>query len=105
MLFGYGSRQEIVDATKRIASDIASKKISGENITEDVFNQYLWTNGTPDPEIIIRPGHVRRLSNFLLYQAAYSEFYFPNCLWPELKEEHLQQIWDDYHGTKRNFGY
>ena len=105
MLFGYGARQEIVSASKKMARDLASKKISEEDISEESFKKYLWTNGTPDPEVIVRTGLVKRLSNFLLYQAAYSELYFPNCLWPEIEEEHLQQIWDDYHGVKKNFGH
>ena len=105
LLFGYGSRMEIVEAAKKIAKDIFDKKVEEKDISEESFRKYLWTNGTPDPEIIVRPGFVTRISNFLLYQGAYSEFYFPKCLWPEVNEVVLREIIDDYKGCTRNFGF
>ncbi|MBT3456280.1 di-trans,poly-cis-decaprenylcistransferase [bacterium] len=103
-LLGYGSRLEIVRAAKKVAQDIADNKVDPDNISEESFKKYLWTNGTPDPEIIVRPGRHARLSNFLLYQGAYSELYFPNCLWPEVDEDLLQGILDDYNQCQLNFG-
>ena len=104
LLFGYGSRMEIADASRRIALDVVSGKIKAEEVTQDLFGNYLWTNGTPDPEIVVRTGGHSRMSNFLLYQAAYSELYFPDCLWPELSEHHLKEILDDYIACQLNVG-
>jgi len=103
-LFCYGARQEIVSGVKRIAKKIKSGQLSENDITEEIFKQHLWTNGTPEPDLIVRTGGHKRLSNFLLYQAAYSEFSFLDCMWPELTERDLQDVVVNYHNRKRKFG-
>ena len=104
ILFCYGAQQEIVSAVKRIAHDVKSGALDESSITESTVSDYLWTRGIPDPELIIRTSGVQRLSNFLLFQAAYSEIFFLKCLWPEITEQDLQAALDSYEGTKRNFG-
>jgi len=103
-LFCYGARQEILNGVKDIAKQVKSGKLQEEDITEEVFGKSLWTGGVPEPEIIVRTGGHQRLSNFLLYQAAYSEFCFLDCMWPELKTEHLNKIMVGYEKKQRNFG-
>lgn len=103
-LFCYGARQEIVASIKTIVQEVQEGRISKDDIGEEVVAQHLWTHDIPEPELIIRTGGVRRLSNFLLYQAAYSEMYFLDCLWPEITETHLQEALQAYAGTQRNFG-
>lgn len=84
-LFGYGARQEIFSAAQKLAQQI----ITGNLITQENFESYLWTKDIPDPDLIIRTGGVQRLSNFLLYQAAYAEIRFIDTLWPDLREEEI----------------
>ncbi len=103
-LFCYGSRQEILGGVKNIVRQVLEGKISEDQISDEHFRQALWTGDIPEPELIIRTGKVIRLSNFLLYQAAYSEFYFPDCLWPELTEHDLQTALGNFAGSQRNFG-
>lgn len=104
ILFCYGARQEILSGIKQFMSNIKKGLVALEDLTEDLFKNYLWTGDIPDPELIIRTSGRRRLSNFLLYQAAYSEFYFLDCLWPEISQEHMQTALDSYIETTRNFG-
>lgn len=104
ILFCYGARQEIVAAVKTLVSKIKSGLISEQDVSEKELEQSLWTNGTPEPELIIRTGGARRLSNFLLYQAAYSEFCFLDCLWPEITYQDLEQAVSGFEATQRNFG-
>lgn len=104
-LFGYGAQYEIVAAAKRIADQVKQGILSVEDINEDRFSRELLTAGMPDPDLIIRTGGVSRLSNFLLYQAAYSEFKFLDCFWPDVSEELLQQCIEEFKVTQRNFGY
>lgn len=103
-LFCYGARQEIVSGIKQLIGEIKKGVISEEEITEKNFYNYLWTAQIPEPDLIIRTGGAFRLSNFLLYQAAYSELYFTECLWPEISEKNLQDALDFFYTTKRNFG-
>ncbi len=103
-LFCYGGRREIVNATKDIVLKIKSGTLDLASITEDSFKDYLWTKDIPDPELIIRTSSSARLSNFLLYQAAYSELMFIDIFWPEITEEHLQKCLNDFEGVQRNFG-
>ncbi|MCM8761767.1 MAG: isoprenyl transferase [Candidatus Omnitrophica bacterium] len=94
----YGSRQEITDAVKRIIS-------SGEkDITEDLIEKNLYTVGIPAPDLIIRTSGEKRLSNFLLWQAAYAELYFTHTLWPDFKEDEFLKALFDYQRRKRRFG-
>lgn len=103
-LFCYGSQQEIVGGVKQIVEKIKSGVLSVEEIDEQVIKNHLWTAGIPEPDLIIRTGGVRRLSNFLLFQAAYAEFYFLDCLWPEITTNHLEDAVSTFYGCKRNFG-
>ena len=102
--FNYGGRDEIVRAVKNIASDIESGKINKENIDEDLFNNYLYTKNSPDPDLIIRPSGEQRISNFLLWQCAYSEFWYSNVNWPDFSESDLQKAIYDYQNRDRRFG-
>ncbi|HEB41526.1 MAG TPA: di-trans,poly-cis-decaprenylcistransferase [Candidatus Dependentiae bacterium] len=104
LLFCYGARQEIVNAVKTIIEEIKQGKRTDKDLTPDLFSCYLWTADMPDPDLIIRTGGVKRLSNFLLYQAAYSELYFLDCLWPDITESHLEKAVSFFYQSKRNFG-
>lgn len=103
-LFCYGARQEIIGGIKQLVRRILDGRLSEADITDEVFQDYLWTSGIPEPDLIIRTGNVRRLSNFLLYQAAYSEFYFLDCLWPELTIQHLEAALASFDTCQRNYG-
>lgn len=103
-LLCYGGRQEIVAATQRIATQVAQGQLKVEDITSELFEQNLWTASTPSPDLIIRTGGQRRLSNFLLYQCAYSELYFFDCMWPEISEQELNEALMYYHECQKNFG-
>jgi len=103
-LFCYGARQEIVTGVKNLMRQVREGTISENDISDENFHDYLWTRGIPDPEVIIRTGNIRRLSNFMLYQAAYSELYFLECMWPELTEKHLEDVLVDFAHCRRNFG-
>jgi undecaprenyl diphosphate synthase len=103
-LFCYGARQEIVNSIKTVIADVQTGKLQIQELTEESFQHYLWTGTMPEPDLIIRTGGFKRLSNFLLYQAAYSEFYFLDCLWPELTIEHLQTAVTEFVACRRNFG-
>lgn len=96
----YGGRSEIVNAVRRIVSE----KIPPERITEDTISRYLYTAGQPDPDFIIRPSGEYRLSNYLIWQSAYAEFWFSNILWPDFKPRHLEQAIEDYNRRNRRFG-
>ncbi len=100
----YGGRQEILDATKKIAFAVRDNIISPESINENTYRKYLYTNGTPDPELVIRTSGEHRTSGFLIWQAAYSELYFCNKLWPEFEKEDLIGALDDFKDRKRRFG-
>lgn len=103
----YGSRQEITEAFKGILADIKAEKISEEDITDSLINKYLMTsryNELSDPDLIIRTSGEQRLSNFLLWQAAYSEFYFTDTLWPDFTADSLDEAIEDYNHRQRRFG-
>ncbi len=103
-LLCYGGRQEIVDTTKRIAQQVAEGRINAENITLEVFENNLWTTDTPPPDLIIRTGAQHRLSNFLLYQCAYSELYFLDCMWPDISMHDLERARTYYDTCRKMFG-
>lgn len=103
-LLCYGGRQEIVDAAKRIATQVVQGNISPEAITTDTFEKYLWTSGIPFPDLIIRTGGQQRLSNFLLFQCAYSELYFFDCLWPDISSVELESALTYFNECRKNFG-
>ena len=100
----YGGRAEIVNAIKQIAKDIASNKISSDDISEDLVSKYLYTNYIPDPDLIIRTGGEYRISNYLLWQIAYSEFYITKMLWPDFDKEALRLAISDFAKRNRRFG-
>jgi undecaprenyl diphosphate synthase len=104
LALNYGGRDEIVRATKLIARDIKDNKIKEEDINEKTVEKYLYTNGVPDPDLIIRPSGEQRLSNFLLWQCAYSEFWYSNINWPDFKEADLRKAIADYQCRDRRFG-
>ena len=100
----YGGRDEIVHAAKAFAADVAAGKYSPEELTEELFDTYLYSRNVPDPELIIRPSGELRTSNFLLWQSAYSEYVFMNVLWPDFAPELLDEAIAQYHRRNRRFG-
>lgn len=104
LLFCYGGRQEIMAGVKSLIAAVKSGEINESELSEELFNSHLWTSGMPEPDLIIRTGGARRLSNFLLFQAAYSELYFIDCLWPELQFDDLEKAVAQYEDCQRNFG-
>ncbi|MCO6496673.1 MAG: isoprenyl transferase [Chitinophagaceae bacterium] len=104
MAISYSSRWEIADTVKRIAKDIESGAISSKDISADLFAGYLRTADYPDPELVIRTSGEYRISNFLLYQIAYSELYFTPTLWPDFRKEDLYKAILDYQSRERRFG-
>ena len=100
----FGGRWDLVNATKKIFNKIQSKTLSIEEVNEEILNSYTSLSGFPDPDLCIRTGGERRLSNFLLWQFAYTEFYFTNCFWPDFNKSELQQALDDYAHRQRRFG-
>ncbi|MDD5570860.1 MAG: isoprenyl transferase [Bacteroidales bacterium] len=104
LALSYGSRWEIVNAMKKIADDMTKNKIKKENINEDLLNLYLNTCNIPDPELLIRTSGEYRVSNFLLWQIAYSELYFTAKLWPDFKKEDFYEALVDFQNRQRRFG-
>lgn len=104
LALSYSSRWEIERAMKSIAQEYADKKISLKEINQDLISSKLSTNGIADPELLIRTSGECRVSNFLLWQIAYSELHFTPVLWPDFKQEHLFQAILDYQGRERRFG-
>ena len=100
----YGSRDEMTRAMRRMSEDVAAGKRKPEEITESVFEEYLDTAGIPDPDLLIRPSGELRLSNFLLWQLAYSEFYFTDVPWPDFHKEELERAIEAYNKRDRRFG-
>lgn len=104
MAINYGGRAEIVDAARAIAAEVREGRLSPEEIDETCLARHLYTAGQPDPELIIRPSGEMRLSNFLLWQAAYAEFYVTDVLWPDFTREHLLQALEEFTHRQRRFG-
>lgn len=100
----YGSRDEIVRAVKNICNDVQSGAVSTENIDEQLFSDYLYTSGQPDPDLIIRPSGEYRISNFLLWQSAYTEFVIMNKLWPDFEKSDLDEALKIYSQRNRRYG-
>ena len=100
----YGSRSEIVDAVKNVLDDYKSGIITEDSLNEDVFSSYLMTNGLPDPDLLIRTSGEIRLSNFMLWQLAYTEFWFTDVLWPDFNESHFLEAVEVYQNRQRRFG-
>ena len=100
----YGGRDEIVRAARRLADDLESGKLQKEEITEQSFASYLDTAGIPDPDLLIRTSGELRLSNYLLWQLAYTEIYVTDCLWPDFDKEELEKAIAAYNKRDRRFG-
>jgi len=100
LAFDYGGRDEIVQAARRLSSE----NLPDNRIAETVFGQFLYTAGIPDPDLIIRTGGELRLSNFLLWQAAYSELYFTPVLWPDFGQKEIEEALCEYERRQRRFG-
>ena len=100
LAFDYGGRDEILQAARYIAGT----DIPGDKVDEAVFNQHLYTGGIPDPDLVIRTGGEMRLSNFLLWQAAYSELYFTQVLWPDFGQKDIEEALSEYKRRQRRFG-
>lgn len=100
----YGSRDEITRAIRALAQDAVSGKVDPSEIDETMFGQYLDTKGIPDPDLLIRTSGEQRLSNFLLWQLAYTEFYFADVHWPDFSKEELLKAIEVYNSRNRRFG-
>jgi len=100
----YGSRAEILDAVKEVVNDSKSGKLKETDLDEKVFSSYLMTANFNDPDLLIRTSGEIRLSNFMLWQLAYSEFWFTNVLWPDFSEEHLLEAVETFQKRQRRFG-
>ena len=100
----YGSRDEMIRGIQRMAGDLKSGALQAEDISETVFGTYLDTSGLPDPDLMIRTSGEMRLSNFMLWQLAYTEFYFTDVLWPDFDKAELQKAIDYYNGRERRYG-
>ncbi len=104
LALSYGGRSEILYAVQRIISDLKRGKIRENEIDLSSFHRYLWTGGLPDPDLLIRTSGESRISNFLLYQIAYTELYLTDTLWPDFNREELLKAIADYQSRERRFG-
>src|SRR5699024_4288471 len=100
----YGGRNEIITAVQQVSADIEQGKLQKEDVTEELFSSYLYTNNFCDPDLIIRTSGEQRLSNFLLWQSAYSEFWFTEELWPDFTAEMFEKALYDYQTRIRRYG-
>lgn len=104
LALSYSSRWEITDAARKLAEDVKDGKIKADDISEEAFASYLSTSGMPDPELMIRTSGEHRISNYLLWQLAYSELYFTPKLWPDFRREDLFEAIIDFQKRERRFG-
>ena len=104
LALSYSSRQEIVEATRMIASKVAAGVLKPEDITPEIFEQHLYTASFPDPELMIRTSGEYRISNYLLYRLAYAELYFTNVHWPDFRKNNLIEALLNYQQRERRFG-
>lgn len=102
--FNYGGQDEIIRATKLMVEDVLSHKIDSEDISKELFSKKLYTYAMPDPDLMIRTGGEVRISNFLLWQIAYSELYFTDVLWPDFDESEFKKAISSYQSRKRRYG-
>lgn len=100
----YGGRAEIVHAARELARMVSDGKIAPSDIDEKMFAQYIYTADQPDPDIIVRPSGEQRLSNFLTWQSAYSEFWYSDVLWPDFTKDDVNKMLGDYQNRHRRFG-
>lgn len=104
LALSYGSRDEVLRAVRHLASDVKNGNLSEDDISEEVFSGYLDTQGIPDPDLLIRTSGEMRISNFLLWQLAYTELYFCSCLWPDFTVVELKEALADFESRIRRFG-
>jgi len=104
LALSYSSKWEIIEAVKQVAEKVKQNKVSSEEINEKLFASHLTTNNIPDPELLIRTSGEQRISNFLLWQIAYSELYFTEKLWPDFQKEDFYEAVLDYQNRERRFG-
>ncbi|WP_300568713.1 isoprenyl transferase [Flavobacterium sp.] len=104
LALSYGSREEIVSAVKNISNKVKNNIISVDSIDDSIINNHLYTHNLPDVDLVIRTSGEHRISNFLLWQIAYAEFYFIDVLWPDFSEEHLYEAIISYQKRERRFG-
>ncbi len=100
----YGSRAEIIYAVKEVAKKVIAKEVELDNITPELLTEYLLTKNIPDPDLLIRTGGEQRISNYLLWQSAYSEFYSTNALWPSFDAKELDKAIDEFNKRQRRYG-
>ena len=104
LALSYGAREELIQAVKKISNKVKNNIISEEAIDESIINQHLYTHNLPDVDLVIRTSGEHRISNFLLWQIAYAEFYFTEVLWPDFSENHLYEAIISYQKRERRFG-
>lgn len=104
LALSYGSRAELVDAVQRIATEVSQGRLRPEDVDESVIDAHLYTAGTRDPDLLVRTSGEMRLSNFLLWQVAYSEIYVTDVLWPDFRRPELEQAFEAYARRERRFG-
>lgn len=104
LALNYGGRPEIIDAVRKVAKDVKEGRVNIENIDEELFKDYLYTKGLPDPDLLIRTSGESRVSNFLLWQISYSEICITKKLWPDFKKEDLKKLVREYQKRDRRFG-
>jgi undecaprenyl diphosphate synthase len=102
--FNYGSRREIADAARSIAREVVAGRLDPNDVDETTMTAHLYIPEMPPLDLVIRSSGEHRLSNFLLWQAAYAEFVFPGVLWPDFNRDHLRQAVLEYQGRERRFG-
>ena len=102
--FNYGGRDEIVKAVRKISSEVKENKLNIDDIDEETFSKFLYTAGQPDPDLLIRTSGEQRLSNYLLWQLAYTEFYFIKKYWPDFSKQDLDEAISKFEARNRNFG-
>ncbi|NPV92016.1 MAG: isoprenyl transferase [Firmicutes bacterium] len=100
----YGGRSEILRAVKQVCAEVRGSRLAPEEIDEELFGRLLYTEGCADPDLVIRPSGEMRLSNFMLWQIAYSEFWFDRILWPDFHREHLYQAIVEFQQRHRRYG-
>ena len=104
LAINYGGRDEITNAVRLIAEDVKAGKVEPSEIDEDLIQSRLYTDGIPDVDLIIRPSGEQRLSNFLIWQSAYAEYYFTDILWPDFSKKDLEKAVEVYRDRHRRFG-
>ena len=104
LAFNYGGRLEILDAVKGIAMAVKNGQLTISDITEEIFDEFLYTKGLPDPDLLIRTSGEKRISNFLLWQLSYAEFYFTDKFWPDFSQEEFEKALTEFKKRERRYG-